>query len=923
MIDDETARLAQKLVAAANQAAGLLDAFKIQAVKNAAVARSQAAKVRESSNAATQKSGKDSIDKARADIDVQIQGLAPGVLSCRWDELDTLRQDPQVLGVAEYVRAGSLVLRQPGHPQAEVPLLVPFLNRANIVIQTRTDRRDAAAGTVQEVILRSLLGTGPGQLSVVAFDPTLSGTLAMFTPLRQANEEVIRPALAAPEELRELFDRLSRDVRRISDMYGGVPTDLGEFRRATGQPIEHYQVVTILDYPTGFDERLNTMLLTLLRTGPSCGISFIVHHAVDAAIPDGVDPSALSQLATQLDLDVLVFAGAEGYQMRIGTTPNAAIVEPALVQLASRIRQAAAPKIDFLDLQPAPDGYWAQRTADRVSAIIGRIGHQPIEITLGDEIEQKHNVLVTGAVGQGKSNLLMTLIHSWALRYSPDELELYLLDFKDGVSLYPLAAHGQNRDWLPHARVLGLESDRPYGLAVLEHLVNEFERRSKVIKPFGDNIARYRQEQPTAVMPRIIAVIDEFQVLFEEDDETTSAALLALERLARRGRGYGIHLVLASQTLSGITALLAKQDGIFSQFPIRLALYNSASESRAVLSQNNTEAARLRYRGELIVNKDFGEVDANQRGVVAFADPERLRAVRAELVTRDESKHIPSTFNGALAINPAERLKMLTPSGDTPTALLGVAISVDSESFATEFDASSGRHLAVLGTGKRVDGTPGSAPADALQVAALSLAASSRPGTARFTILNALASNDPTQATVNDLVISLQDRQFPVKLVGATDIVNELGAIEQEVAERRAASVSEALYIVGFGLDRLPQARVINFETGTTPIDGLLAVWREGAPLGVHLLGWWSNVRVFNDHVGLDAQGLIDITMVFKIPADAVLDVFGPFVSWVSPDNRALVRDSAQNSTPTVVVPFSAADTSDIRDAHLRREARS
>ncbi|MHB1592993.1 MAG: hypothetical protein ACYCO9_05120 [Streptosporangiaceae bacterium] len=113
-------------------------------------------------------------------------------------------------------------------------------------------------------------------------------------------------------------------------------------------------------------------------------------------------------------------------------------------------------------------------------------------------------------------------------------------------------------------------------------------------------------------MPRIIVVIDEIQVLFEEDDELARAALLNLERLAKKGRAYGTHLVLASQTLSGITAMLSTQDGIFAQFPIRLALKNSAAESRAVLDQHSTEAARLRYRGELIVNTDFGQAEASR-----------------------------------------------------------------------------------------------------------------------------------------------------------------------------------------------------------------------------------------------------------------------------------------------------------------------
>ena len=908
MINDAVAQLATAVVTGANRAMGLLEANKTVATTNAAIARSHAAKVRESSSAEAREALRLTLETARDATLERAAHLAPGPLSARWDDLEAIQQRADVLAAADYVRCGSLLLRQVGQPATESPLILPLLNRGSVRVIASTDKREAASGAIQEIALRSLLGTGAGQLSLLTFDPKLSASLALFTPLRQANEEVVKQALSTADELRVLLEALSRDVRRISDMYGGVPTTLGEFRASTGQPIEHYQVVSVLDYPTAFDERLNTLLVTLLRTGPSCGISFVIHYDPDAPVPDGVDTSAVVAFCASIDLDHASYAPAEGYQVRAGVAPSRAIVEPALAALVTDIRQAAAPRIDFVDLQPPAEAYWRERSADRVSATIGRIGHHPIEITLGDEVEQKHNVLVTGAVGQGKSNLLMTLVHSWAMKYSPDELELYLLDFKDGVSLYPLAAHGHNGDWLPHARVLGLESDRPYGLAVLEHLVGEFERRATIIKPFGDNIARYRHEQPDAVMPRIIAVIDEFQVLFEEDDDITSAALLALERLARRGRGYGIHLVLASQTLSGITAMLAKQDGIFSQFPIRLALYNSAAESRAVLSQNNTEAARLRYRGEIVVNKDFGEADANQRGVVAYADPAKLRAVRTTMVGRNPEARVPAVFNGSVAATLADYLPA-DRSAAVPTAILGVGITVESSGFAVPFDDLSGRHLSILGTGKRADGSPGNPAADALQAAAVSLAWSSAPGSARFVVLNALGAADSSQSLVTQLVEIVAGLGHKTKVVGAADIAAELAALEREVADRRGAQPAGKLFVIGFGLDRLAQARTLNFETGTAPIDGLLAVWKEGAPLGVHLLGWWSNVRVYNDHVGLDAQGLIDATMVFKVPSDAVMDIFGPFVRWNSRDNRALVRDVGLDNTPMTVVPFAAVES--------------
>ncbi len=42
------------------------------------------------------------------------------------------------------------------------------------------------------------------------------------------------------------------------------------------------------------------------------------------------------------------------------------------------------------------------------------------------------HVLAAGKTGSGKSTLFHALIINLAMRYSPDEVEMYLIDFKKG-----------------------------------------------------------------------------------------------------------------------------------------------------------------------------------------------------------------------------------------------------------------------------------------------------------------------------------------------------------------------------------------------------------------------------------------------------------------------------------------------------------
>ena len=76
--------------------------------------------------------------------------------------------------------------------------------------------------------------------------------------------------------------------------------------------------------------------------------------------------------------------------------------------------------------------------------------------------------------------MLHALITNGALRYSPDQLELYLIDFKKGVEFKVYAAMD-----LPHARVIAVESEREFGLSVLQRLDVELKDRGEIYRELG------------------------------------------------------------------------------------------------------------------------------------------------------------------------------------------------------------------------------------------------------------------------------------------------------------------------------------------------------------------------------------------------------------------------------------------------------
>ena len=272
--------------------------------------------------------------------------------------------------------------------------------------------------------------------------------------------------------------------------------------------------------------------------------------------------------------------------------------------------------------------------------------------------------------------------------------------------------------WLPHARLIGINinTDREFGLALLQHLAEVMRERAEAAKAHEvTKLEELRAADPHGRWPRIVAVIDEFQYLFGERDAVTNQAVQLLEDLARRGRSQGIHLVLASQDVSGIQAFWMRP-AIFEQFVVRIGL----PRARRVLTENNDATMHL-ARWHAVVNHESGVPHGNEILRIPEASKESLDQVLNTLHARHpgdpDNLHL---FDGSKAPQATVLISML-PATDPPRALVGQCIDVNGRPATVALPAVPGRNIGIVGA----DGT------DAVRVlaaAAQSLDAQHGPG---------------------------------------------------------------------------------------------------------------------------------------------------------------------------------------------------
>jgi DNA segregation ATPase FtsK/SpoIIIE, S-DNA-T family len=777
---------------------------------------------------------------------------APGAAGASWRMWSPT--EPDRGGRPGLLRIGTITVES-----VSMPGLVPLLDAAHLNL---TGDRSAVDGVISALLLRALGTTRPGEIELTVYDPErLGGTLAAFAPLGIS--------FVGPGGLSAMLDGLVEHICRVNEtVLAGEYASLADLTATavTGPRTEPWRVVVLLADAASAAELTNAQRAQLdrvVRTGVACGVHLIVRGFDLAAHP------TVQRITVREDLTATCDSTGD-LTVRLDPPPPAERITGFCRAAAERLR-AGPPPARLADLEP--EKLWTESSAHELVAPIGdSTDGSLVRVPLGDD---PPHALIGGPSGSGKTNLIYAWLGSLAARYGPEELALYLLDFKEGVSFARFTPGPRDPSWLPQVRLAGINvnGDREFGLAMLRHLSEELRTRAQAAKRHeASKLAELRAEDPGGHWPRIVAVIDEFQVLLAGRDAVADEAVTLLEDLARRGRSQGIHLVLASQDVSGIEALWGRS-GLIGQFTLRIAL----PKARRILADNNLAAAVI-PRFHAVVNTDSGVAGANQ--VVRLPDAgDRLtwRRLQRKLWTvRPDGCEPPRLFDGEAvprlspAYRPAGRVPDSSgPIGSSPGAVLGERIDVTARPARLRLGRMPGRNLAVLGT--RVDEA-----CDVLAAAALSLAAQ---GPAHFSVVCLSPDASPAAAR---LVAELPEADW----YDESDLA-EMFAVEPDGIPH---------YVLGYALDAAPHK------------EKLRVLLNDGPSERTHVLGWWRSVPRLREDLGgigarldaigawvaLDIQG-VDLGPLCPQPGGPV---------WYPRPRRALFFDRSVHRVPEVIIPY-------------------
>ncbi len=558
------------------------------------------------------------------------------------------------------------------------------------------------------IIANALSTIEPGRVRILMIDPrNLGETFRSFRAFGDTNRDRIFGSVAKTRE--EIRSKLNQSVqwvgRVIETALKDQHDDVDDHNEQPDAVVQPYALLCIAGFPENFDQAACEDLERVMTKGPKCGVHVFMTWDRSRAMPHGVQGQKIENNAT------LVEIGSDGAivkQLRANPGLRQPTFDPRpgadalreLVQQAGRRADEAAQIVLPLEASMdrvlqgradlgqraarlvAPDGLWSASSSKGLVIPLGQSGSSSMHaMILGERDGIAHHGIIVGATGTGKSNLLRVMVSSLGLMYSPEEVELYLLDFKDGVSFKPFSDHK-----LPHVRVVGLRSDPELGRIVLQSAVDAMTERNEMmtrVEEGIDNIEDYRasvdQDGRYRKMPRIVMILDEFQTMFapgRDGQDLQRANLRLLDELVRKGRSTGIHLILATQSLIGAGVEQFRET--LSQVGVRILLRCSERDSEMLLGSGNTEAARLSRGGEMLYNDAYGEAGQSVKLKGALMDPQQwLPAASKRLRTLADVRNMqrrPIVFRGT---DPSDLRDVVTPTAESAGPARARAASLD------------------------------------------------------------------------------------------------------------------------------------------------------------------------------------------------------------------------------------------------------
>lgn len=442
-----------------------------------------------------------------------------------------------------YLPDGLHTKDQIGIQTFETPTIMEWMggqSGQNFVINYSNKSANKAEACLNQLVVDMLLSLPSRSINIHFVDLTFSAQASFLT--RNLDEKIYGKLISSSNDWNHLKDSLREKMAKALEEYG----DVAKYNDSKNRVVVPYDVVVINDYQKCVNEMSD--LDALFENGHKGGIYFILMNNLDCKSDRDIDSlMALKDFYQVLEAENFGNYSKDAFIRCTPILDNPILAKACFnyINESAELPQVAVASVDYDKI--LSKGF---ETIDKAMVIpVGSSENgELVDFTI-DTVSHIHCFII-GQSGTGKSVFLHDVIIGAMAKYSPDELELYLMDFKIGGVEFNRYRNEK------HVKALLVDnSDIQITLEILRDISNKMRERGKQLRASGvSNIVEYNQVNPTKKMPRIVFIADECHVMFptmnSKDTKLYREISEILQKIAKEGRSQGVHLVLATQTIA-------------------------------------------------------------------------------------------------------------------------------------------------------------------------------------------------------------------------------------------------------------------------------------------------------------------------------------------------------------------------------------
>lgn len=790
-----------------------------------------------------------------------------------------------------------------------IKAFLDFISGKGICIELNNNNGTEAHQFLQNTGLKILLSLNPAVINVILIDPEGSGAnFKLLLGYEKAKSNLILNKSEIGAKLSDVLKTFNKlQTENLTFKYD----NLEELNVNEPKLTKPYTFIFISNFPSGFKKEDKEVLESIISKGDKFGTFVFMSYNPSIKL-DWIKDEEIESVISEVAFLKQDINGYKIYNCRESDIYNTNYE----IQLETKNPSTAIELISFLNnavkessaRSVTQDEYFDKVFADQIELWQGYSDENDknigIKVPVGlksatEELEfnfdcgtDNYHAIVGGKTGSGKTVLLDNIIVNSCIKYSPEELQFVLLDFK-GASF-------QKYRNLPHLRILFGGNDRSYGLNVLRFLDDENTRRQAILANMGGKMSNLtKAERIVHNFPRIIIILDEFQVLLKEIDSITREANRHIDTIAQQGRSAGMHLILSSQDLTGITI----SDSAQFNSNVRIALQMDPNACKQIFSMDNIEASILEKRGEAIYNEKPGRPKfGNQRFQVYKLEDNTSKKIveflNGKYIPGSENKidryFLPNENNASLTNNKDFISQLSGNSRKTlyPKIYLGepAFIKVNRKSFQKEdsyiqFKRAENSNLLMAGNDMNAAST-------LLGLILIQLLKQNQD--AKFHLINNFGGDKIEWRERFKLIEA--DNKESFKYHQKNEVADLLTLAEEEINQRKIneEACSANFYLIVLNLDSTFQKQGYNVSDQSKKLVNIL---KQGPDLGVHTIIYsYSSKSVSNSGIETelfeskiilrgDSKDIIKIGEQRELTKEKMIYLYAPVpVTSINPD---------------------------------------